>query len=286
MTTETQETQKKEPNPYNMNKPWHDDVEDIRMDNASTLFIPPKPAKSKADESDENQSTQEKEAQPDKKDKAEKRYFDLKAHHDKTVSELREKLKELEEKASQSSTLPKNEEELKAFKEKNPDLFDMVKQLAQLEAERQNKEVKEKLTEYEQDRLKAKAQEAVQKIREAHPDYEDLKSDDDFHTWAEQQTEEIQSWIYNNPYNATNAIKAITLYKAETGKIAKQSPSKESSSAARTVSDDAASLVTTRTQDAGGSKPKVWTQEEIKRMSLDEYEQYREEILKQVRSRG
>ena len=40
--------------------------------------------------------------------------------------------------------------------------------------------------------------EAETKLRERHPDFEDIRGDEEFHDWAKEQPEEIQGWIYNN----------------------------------------------------------------------------------------
>lgn len=285
MTTENQTA--KEPNPYNENKSWHQGMSNESVADATSLFIPPTKKTPEKEPVVENKptTTETKEGE----DKTNKRYFDLKAHHDKTVTELRNELKALKSKldeTSKGSTLPKNEEELDDFQKKNPDLFETVKNLSQLEVERQTKEVKAKLEEIDKQKLDLQAKEAESEVRKAVPDIDTLRESDDFHEWAESQTEEIQNWIYNNPYSSRNAIAAITLYKAEKGLINSQGQSKESSSVKQTNSEDAASLVSTRTQDTGSTQPKVWTPQEIKKMSLDEYEENKDEILKQLRSQS
>lgn len=280
----TTETQQKEPNPYNMNKSWHTDVKETHMDNANSLFVPP----TKSVEQETQTPVVDKQEGTKPEDKTEKRYFDLKSYHDKTVTELRNEIKTLKEKteaAGGNAQMPKTEAELTSFKQKNPELFDMIVALARRETADKDKDVKAQLEQIEQRELKQKAAEAAEAVQRAHPDFDKLKADDAFHDWAEQQSEEIQSWIYNNPYNARNAIAAITLYKASKGSVVKQESSKETSTSS--TSADAASLVSTRTQDTGTSQEKVWTPQEISKMSLDDYEKYREQILSQARqSRG
>lgn len=277
MTTEVQNTQ--EPNPYNANKPWHKGIEKVDTADANSLFIPPV----KTDpETNNNSAEPEKQPEPAPQNKAEKRYYDLKAHHDKTVSELRKEVEELRKKAEASGkdvTMPKTEEEVSQFKTRNPELFDMIVALARRETEDNTKAVQEKLKEVEARELKQKAEEARVAVMNAHPDFESLKDSDDFHDWAETQSEEIQSWIYNNPYNAKNAIAAITLYKAERGSVNKSQPSGKEQSAPVA---DAASLVSTRAQDVGVTRDTAFTPEQLKNMSLDEFERNKELIFKQL----
>jgi hypothetical protein len=34
------------------------------------------------------------------------------------------------------------------------------------------------------------------KVKERHPDFEDIRNSDDFHGWAKEQPASIQAWIY------------------------------------------------------------------------------------------
>lgn len=294
MTTATDNTgaqaTKPEPNPYNQNKSWHQ-FDDKPMDNANSLFVPPKPTKDPNVASDGNAATP-------KEGKAEggegeaplqgeaKRYFDLKKYHDKTVTELREEKRKLEEQIKNVSTesfkMPKTEDELKAFQEKNPDLFDTIIAIARQQAQKEDETVKTKLTEIEQRENKLKATEAAKQVAEAHSDFEQLKVDDQFHEWAENfASKATQEAIYNNPYDAQRAIEAIDLFK-----LWRERNGKQKSSASSTANpEDAASLVSTRTQEVGGTQKKVWTREEINKMSLDEYEKNREAIFAQLKGR-
>ena len=67
-------------------------------------------------------------------------------------------------------------------------------------------------------------------LKQRHPDFEDLRGDDDFHAWAKEQPGKFD-WIYNNPDNVTLASKAIDLYKLETASL-KQNHSRRQSNKA------------------------------------------------------
>jgi hypothetical protein len=114
--------------------------------------------------------------------------------------------------------------------------------------------------------------EAEVELRNRHPDFEDLRSNETFHEWAKAQPEQIQNWIYNNPNNAELASKAIDLYKLENG-IKAQSTKPQSKQ-----QGSAADMVSTKTKAIDTKQPKVWTEREIAKMSIAEYDKYEQDI--------
>ena len=125
--------------------------------------------------------------------------------------------------------------------------------------------------------------EAEQGVRDSHPDYDDLRGDPDFHAWAEEQPEQIQDWVYRNPDNVALAAKAIDLYKMETGQG--QSSSNRRSTPERRSPGAAADMVSTKTTNVEPQQSKIWTETEIAKMSLDQFDKHEEEI-RQAQSEG
>ena len=121
--------------------------------------------------------------------------------------------------------------------------------------------------------------EAESTLKQRHPDFEDLRGDEQFHEWAREQPEQIQDWIYNNPDNVTLASKAIDLYKLETGISQKQQPKQVRQ---RGTAPD---MVSTKTTSVDAKQPKIWTEREIAAMSLDQFDKYEDEI-KQAMTEG
>jgi len=117
--------------------------------------------------------------------------------------------------------------------------------------------------------------EAETKLRERHPDFEDIRGDEEFHDWAKEQPVEIQGWIYNNPNNVGLASRAIDIYKMEMG-MNVGSPKNQSSQ--KMSRKEAASLVSTKTTTVDTKQPKIWTTREIAALSMDEYDRLEEEI--------
>jgi len=124
--------------------------------------------------------------------------------------------------------------------------------------------------------IKQRESEIIKREAEAdllakHPDFPELRKSEEFHTWAEEQPEQIQQWVYKNPDNAQLASKAIDLFKLEKGyKTQTKSRSKPKGSAA--------DMVSTKTTTVDAKQPKVWTEREIAAMSLDQFDKYEAEI--------
>jgi len=219
------------------------------------------------------------EAKPYEKVDYKKRYDDLKRYYDKRVNEFKELEKDLKEQVKSSRpkyTPPKTKEELERFKEDNPDIYAVVETVSHIQATSRLTELEEELTSLKDELQMTKAEKAYADLKALVPDYEEIRMSDDFHNWAEQQPEEIQNWVYKNRTNVQLAAKAINLYKADRNKVRtiEQEPP-------RNVDErggaDSAVRVSSR-KDEPVSRDKIWSTEEIGRLSLDQYEKYRDEI--------
>jgi hypothetical protein len=270
----TQETvEETKPNPYNQRKPWHtENVMPEESETAGSLFVAPQPKKVEGD--------QQIEEQPVSKDKAyskpdyKKRYDDLKRHYDTKLNEFRTREQELAGKVQQAQPVyeaPKSIEELEQFKNEYPDVYEVVESVAHLQSEDKMKSITDKVAIIEAREQEVMRREAEKDLMEKHPDYSDLRNNDNFHVWAETQPEEIQDWIYNNPNNASLASKAIDLYKMEVGSQQQQKPSSRNQA-------KASEMVSTKTTAVEAKEPKIWTQEEISDLSMDEFDRYEKEI--------
>ena len=266
------------PNPYNAKKSWH--TEDVMPKDgltAASLFVAPKPEKEKGDQQIEEQTaTQDKPySQPNYK----KRYDDLKKHYDTKLNEFRTREQELANKVQQAQPVyeaPKSLEELERFKAEYPDVYEVVESVAHLKSEDKIKGLTDKVALIEAREQDIMRREAEKDLMEKHPDYSDLRNNDDFHNWAETQPEEIQDWIYNNPNNASLASKAIDLYKMEVGSSTSVKQQKPSSNRQAQASE----MVSTKTTSVEAKEPKIWTQEEIAALPMDEFDRLESEIDK------
>ena len=258
-----------EANMYNAKKPWHK-PDGPPMQSSDSLFY-------------ENQATpqetpDQEEVPKRKRANYKKRYDDLKKHYDDRVSQFKQREQELLAEASSSRPqyeVPKSAEEIERFKQEYPDLYDTVETVAHLQSERQVGELQGQLSALQEREADIVRREAETGLRDRHPDFETIRTDENFHEWAKVQPDEIQDWIYKNPDNVSLASKAIDLYKMDNG-IA-STPQRRQSRQPREGS--AADMVSTKTTTIDVDKgTKIWTEREIAAMSLDQFDAVEEQI--------
>jgi len=265
------------PNPYNLKKDWHtDDVMPKHGETAEGLFFEKPQAKSEPEPVQADTVEEDKAySQPNYK----KRYDDLKKHYDSRLSEFKQREQELIAEATANRPeyqAPKTAEELEQFKAEYPDVYEVVETVAHLQSEDKVASLQQRLDALQERESEILKREAEKDLITKHPDFEELRNSDEFHTWAESQPEEIKDWIYNNPNNASLASKAIDLFKLENG-IAPVKPSQNKSERS-----SAADMVSTKTTTVDEKQPKIWTQQEIAALPMAEYDRLEKEIDKAV----
>ena len=270
----TIEVQEENANPYNMNKSWHKEDE-IGFQDANGVFFEKPQAKQEADieEPVEQEATKD---EPYKRPDYKKRYDDLKKHYDSKLNEFKSREQELLEEAANSRpsyVAPKSPEELEKFREEYPDVYEVVETVSHLQSEEKSKDLREKL-----EKLQSREQELVRKdaekrLMDKHPDFEDIRNSDDFHGWAKEQPTSIQDWVYNNADDADLASRALDLFKKDIGMdvVQKKSNSKQSKKSA-------ADMVSTKTTSVEPKQDKVWTEREIAKMSMAQFDKHEAEI--------
>lgn len=270
MAGQQQVVEEKAPNPYNAKKSWHTPDKPSQGD-ADGLFYERQEtqATSTDEQSDRTPETQQQGAN------YKKRYDDLKKHYDQRVSQFKQKEQELLAEAATkvpAYKAPKSLEELEKFKAANPDLYETVESVAHMHSENQTQGLRDQLSAIQLREADLLKREAESELKRRHPDFEDIRGDEDFHAWAKEQPEAIQQWIYANNNDASLAGRAIDLYKMEKGasQPKQQSRKKETGSAA--------DMVSTKTTAVDAKAPKIWTQREIQMMSLDAFDRHSEEI--------
>ncbi len=252
------EVQEEVSNPYNARKSWHT-PDKPRVGDADGLFYP------EQQQATPDEEAPEEDAHPRKRTNYKKRYDDLKKHYDDKLAEFKQKEQELiamAQAAKPAYAPPKSEEELESFKQEYPDLYNTVESVAHIQSQRQVADLEAQLQSMRQRESEILRREAESTLKQRHPDFEDLRGDEQFHEWAREQPEQIQDWIYNNPDNVTLASKAIDLYKLETGISQKQQPKQVRQRGT------AADMVSTKTTSVDAKQPKIWTEREIAAMSL------------------
>ena len=262
-------------NPYNARKPWHKQERKQTPSAAESLYYEDdtepqqqKATRKKAPSSEDEPSTNYK-----------KRYDDLKKHYDQKLSEFKRTEQELRDQAKEAEPqyqAPKTQEDLDRFRTEYPDLYDTVETVAHMRSQQEVEALRSKLSVIEQREAEIAAREAESALQERHPDFDQIRGDDSFHEWAQEQPNQIQDWIYNNPNDVTLAVKALDLYKLETGKG--QGSRKRRSGNRQPQGGSAADMVSTKTTNVDAKEAKIWTESEIAKMSLDQFDRHEEEI--------
>jgi len=262
-------------NPYNARKPWHKQERKQTPSAAESLYYEDdnepqqqKATRKKAPSSEDEPSTNYK-----------KRYDDLKKHYDQKLSEFKRTEQELRDQAKEAEPqyqAPKSQEDLDRFRTEYPDLYDTVETVAHMRSQQEVEALRSRFSVIEQREAQIAAREAESALQERHPDFDQIRGDDSFHEWAQEQPDQIQDWIYNNPNNVTLAVKALDLYKLETGKG--QGSRKRRSGNRQPQGGSAADMVSTKTTNVDAKEAKIWTESEIAKMSLDQFDRHEEEI--------
>ena len=275
MTTEVQE---ENANPYNMNKPWHTEDEIGFQDADGVFFEKPKakPETKVAEPVEQEAKEETPKDEPYKRPDYKKRYDDLKKHYDSKLNEFKSREQELLEQAAENRPAykaPKSPEELEKFREEYPDVYEVVETVSHLQAEEKSKDLKEKLERLQEREKELVRKDAEKRLMDKHPDFEDIRNSDDFHGWAKEQPKSIQDWVYNNADDADLASRALDLFKKDIGMdvAPKKSNSKQSKKSA-------ADMVSTKTTSVEPKQEKVWTEREIAKMSMAEFDKHEAEI--------
>jgi len=281
----TNKVQKEEtPNPYNANKPWHKGDDKPFISSESLYFEEPS-EKNKLFNSDNvneleaegsvnREELETKKDVPYKKPDYKKRYDDLKKHYDNKLNEFKHREEELINQVQQPEyTAPKTEEELEKFKTDYPDVYEVVETVAHMQSETKAKVLEERLSKLQEREEQLIRQDAEKRLNERHPDFEDIRNSDDFHTWAKEQPDSIQKWIYSNADDADLASRALDLFKKDLG----IEPTKTKSSS-KPTRKSAADMVSTKTTTVEPKQEKVWSEREIAALSMAEFDKYEKDI--------
>jgi hypothetical protein len=206
-----------------------------------------------------------------------KRYDDLKKHYDSTLNKHKEEMSSLRgqlESSTKQFTPPKSKEELEAWRKEYPDVYSMVETIAMDKATTQSAELENKFKNLQVQQEQIAKEKAEVELLKVHPDFNDIRSQDDFHKWAGEQDPTIQGWLYENTSNAKLAARAIDLYKMDRGlsNLTKKEEKDVKKEAAKAISK------TRKATDSESPKKKIWTTSEISRLKPHQFEKFEKEI--------
>ena len=206
-----------------------------------------------------------------------KRYDDLKKHYDSTLFKHKDEVRTLRtqlETSTKEFVPPKSKDELEAWRQEYPDVYEMVETIAMTKADTRAKEIEEKYQNLQAQQEQVSKEKAEVELLKMHPDFSEIRQKDEFHQWASKQDPVIQSWLYENTSNAQLAGRAIDLYKMDNG-TSKLNKKQETS-----IKKEAAKAVTKTTKATESDIPtkKIWSNSEIGKMDRRTFEKFETEI--------
>ena len=234
------------------------------------------------DEQKQNASTEEVESEPTTAEEKtfKKRYSDLRRHQQKQTEELKVEISALKSQLEQSTKkqikLPKSDEDIDTWAKEYPDVAAIVETIAMKKAAEQSASLEQRVKALDDMQQDVSKQRAETELLQMHPDFDDIRNDEDFHTWAEDQPQWIQNALYENDSDARSASRAIDLYKADKNITTKKANSNR----------DAAKSVSTkgkRSKPMANESGGFLKESDVQRMTAKEYENQSDDIMEAIR---
>ena len=235
----------------------------------------------------ESEDNPDSEPEPDSAEERsfKKRYGDLRRHSQKQQHELQKQIDDLkvqlETATKQGISLPKSEEELDAWINEYPDVAKIVETIAIKKAREQSQDLEARLQRINQMAEETAKEKAEAQLLKLHPDFAEIREQDEFHDWVEKQPKWVQSALYDNESDAISAARAIDLYKVDKGISAKRTKSTDkgdSIAAARSVRASSKARIESEGEEG------TFYESQVERMSTLEYERNQEAIIAAIRA--
>lgn len=167
-------------------------------------------------------------------------------------------------------------EKLKQVREEYPDLaapiLDQMER-TQAKVDQQHAELESLRNMREQDAVQEAQDAHMARIRDAHPDLDDIVQSGDWVDWLEVQNAQVQSWIEAGSSNDVNA--ALYKFKSDMG-VGQPTPQERVLEKAKAAAEP--KLPKSRKPDTGAGQ-KVWSRAEIKAMSLKDFEANQDAVM-------
>ena len=209
-----------------------------------------------------------------------KRYGDLRRHAQQKEADLQTQIDQLRTQLDESTKkqikLPKSDEDIEAWAKEYPDVAGIVETIAIKKSREQAKALEDKIKQIDEMQVSATKERAEVELLKLHPDFVDIREDDDFHNWAEEQPKWVQQALYENDNDAKSAARAIDLYKADRNIGKKKSTSKDAAFATNTK--------TSRTKPQTSHESTYLKESQVQKMSSQEYEKRADEVMEAIRT--
>ena len=209
-----------------------------------------------------------------------KRYGDLRRHAQQKEADLQEQINllrdQLDSATKKQIQLPKSDEDIEAWAKEYPDVAAIVETIAIKKSKEQSKELEDRIQKINEMQESATKEKAEVELLKLHPDFVDIREDDDFHNWAEEQPQWVQKALYENDDDAMSAARAIDLYKADRNIGKKKTNSKDSALATNPKS--------ARTKPQTNEESTFLKESQVQKMSSQEYERRADEVMEAIRN--
>ena len=209
-----------------------------------------------------------------------KRYGDLRRHAQQKEADLQSQIDQLRTQLDESTKkqikLPKSDEDIEAWAKEYPDVAGIVETIAIKKSREESKALEDKLKQIDEMQVSATKERAEVELLKLHPDFVDIREDDDFHNWAEEQPKWVQQALYENDNDAKSAARAIDLYKSDRNIGKKKSTSKDAAFATNTKSS--------RTKPQTNDESSYLKESQVQKMSSQEYEKRADEVMEAIRT--
>ena len=231
---------------------------------------------------DVKEEAQEQEPEPTTAEEKtfKKRYGDLRRHAQQKEADLQAQIDQLrtqlEESTKKELSLPKSDEDIEAWAKQHPDVAAIVETIAIKKSKEQSKELEDRIQKINEMQESATKEKAEVELLKLHPDFVDIREDDDFHNWAEEQPQWVQKALYENDNDAKSAARAIDLYKADRNIGKKKTSSKDAAIATNPKS--------TRTKPQTNEESTYLKESQVQKMSSQEYERRADEVMEAIRT--
>ena len=209
-----------------------------------------------------------------------KRYGDLRRHAQQKEADLQTQIDQLRTQLDESTKkqikLPKTDEDIEAWAKEYPDVAGIVETIAIKKSREQSKALEDRIKEIDEMQISATKEKAEVELLKLHPDFVDIREDDDFHNCAEEQPQWVQKALYENDNDAKSAARAIDLYKSDRNIGKKKSTSKDAAFATNTK--------TSRTKPQTNDESSYLKESQVQKMSSQEYEKRADEVMEAIRT--
>jgi hypothetical protein len=212
-----------------------------------------------------------------------KRYGDLRRFTQKKEEEYNARIRDLEDKVSlkarEAIQLPKSDEELAAWSKEYPEVAKVIETIASKKAKEFDASLEKRLQSIAEKEADANRKTAEAVLLQIHPDFEEIRADQNFHDWVTEQPKWVQQALYENDTDGKAAARAIDLYKVDMNIATKK----------KSTDKNAAASVTTRGQSANVANAKSdqtnqWKESQVAKMRPQEYSKNEEAIMTAIKS--